>query len=124
MTLEDIANAVTDRKPRPAEMAKAMLLRMLAGGEALQKDIESQAEAMNISWRTIKRAKKDLGIASSKYRFDGQWTWSLPPESQDLRYLEKVANAEEGHTPPTNKLPPSMKVEPFERRRRPVLWQG
>jgi putative DNA primase/helicase len=104
MTLEDIANAMTDKKPRPAEMAKAMLLRMLTGSEVMQKDIEAQAEALDISWRTVMRAKKVLGIMSSKHRFDGQWTWSLPPEGQDFRYLAKVVNSEECQTPPVNKV--------------------
>jgi putative DNA primase/helicase len=104
ISLEDIANAVTDRKPRPAEQAKTMLLRILAGGEALQKDIEAQAEALDISWRTVMRAKKDLGITSSKHRFDGQWIWKLPPISQDLRYLREAATDEECQTPPYNKV--------------------
>ena len=104
MTLEDLANAVTERKPRPAEQAKAMLLRMLSHGEALQKDIEAQAEALDISWRTVMRAKKDMGITSSKHRFDGQWTWNLPSVNQDYRYQSKVANSEECQTPPDNKV--------------------
>ena len=113
MTLEDLANAVTERKPRPAEMAKAMLLRMLANGEALQADIDAQRKVLGISWETVKRAKKDLGITSSKHRFDGQWTWSLPPVSQDLRFLASVATDEEGQTPPANKLTPFIKTDPL-----------
>jgi hypothetical protein len=56
---------------------------------------DMKAIRRKISWRTIMRAKKDLGIRSSKHRFDGQWTWELPAASQDLRYLSTVAADEE-----------------------------
>ena len=77
MTLDDLANAVTERKPRPVELGKAWL-RDLLQGPVLVKKIQERAETAGHAWITVKRAKNDLHIESIKVRFDGQWEWRLP----------------------------------------------
>jgi len=75
----------------------------------LQERIKEQAEDRDYAWRTVMRAKKDLGVKSTKHRFDGKWTWKMPDAGQDLRYMAKVANDEECQTPP------ALKVAPFDK---------
>jgi putative DNA primase/helicase len=104
ITLEEMADAVTERKKRPVEQVKNWLESLLSGGEVLQKAVKEQAEVHEYSWRTVQRAKKDLGVISSKHRFDGQWTWKMPPNGQDLRYMAKVANDEGCQLPPAQNV--------------------
>ena len=101
MTLEDIANTVTDRKPRPREEAKNWLREILAQGPRLAVDIENQGQARGFSEITIRRARTDLGIKPHK-RFDKRSEWQLPAISEDQRYLRKVI--EDDHTPPANNV--------------------
>jgi putative DNA primase/helicase len=58
--------------------AKEFLRDLLANGRIDAKDGEEAAEANGIAERTLKRAKKELGVKSEKNGFDGGWTWALP----------------------------------------------
>jgi putative DNA primase/helicase len=64
----------------PRDEAKELLKRVLANGPMLQKDIQEEAEANDISVITLKRAKKDLGIKSDKNGMDGGWQWFFPAQ--------------------------------------------
>jgi hypothetical protein len=55
------------------------LERLLSDGPMSVPEVEEAAKKAGHSWKTIKRAKGDLGITSFKDRFDGGWTW-YPPE--------------------------------------------
>jgi hypothetical protein len=101
MTLEDIANAVTERKPRPRDEAKNWLREVLSQGPRLAVDIESQGQSRGFSEITIRRARKDLGIKPHK-RFDKKWEWQLPAISEDHRYLQNAIK--DDHTPPANNV--------------------
>jgi len=77
---------------REREDAKRFLITTLAAGPVAQKDIQAEAAKWELAWRTVERAKADLGIASERRGF-GQGSaiyWSLP--------------SEEGHTPPTDQM--------------------
>ena len=52
-------------------------------------DLLEEAKQEGIAEKTLRRAKKDLGIKSRKTptKFDGAWTWELPD-----RAAAKVAN--------------------------------
>ena len=107
MTLEDLANAVTERKPRPVETAKAWLNAQLHDGPVLVTELQERAEDEGHAWRTVERAKKELNVRSIKTRFDGKREWRLPEASADVLYLRKVANEdrhEDRQTPPYNKV--------------------
>jgi putative DNA primase/helicase len=107
MTLEDIANAVTERKPRPVETAKAWLNAQLHDGPVLVTELQEHAEDEGHAWRTVERAKKELNVRSIKTQFDGKREWRLPEASADIVYLHKVANEdrhEDRHTSLDNKV--------------------
>ncbi|NLY01172.1 MAG: hypothetical protein GXY83_34200 [Rhodopirellula sp.] len=64
----------------PRQQAHDFLKKMLANGPVPQKEIEAEAIQRGISKRTLKRAKKDLGIESNRAGFGrGSYSvWSLP----------------------------------------------
>lgn len=60
------------------EVAKEYLLEALASGPKAAAELKSQGEARAISASTLDRARKELGIITTK---KGKiWFWSLPPE--------------------------------------------
>lgn len=63
--------------------AKEFLLKLLADGSIPKKEIEKDADGAGISWASIRRAQKALGIESHKEGFakGGVWKWSLPPKA-------------------------------------------
>ncbi|MCL5979780.1 MAG: AAA family ATPase [Gammaproteobacteria bacterium] len=70
-----------ERGPSPREEATEFLLGVLADGPKLQKEIAELADQEGITPITLKRAKKGLGIPSTKAA-DG-WLWSLPRVQRD-----------------------------------------
>ena len=70
-------DAIGERKKpgQPAKLDQAMLLLAveLAGGARPTTEIEELAEAKGISKRTLKTARKDLGVEAFKEAFDGPW---------------------------------------------------
>jgi putative DNA primase/helicase len=73
----------SDPEERSAlDEAKDFLRMELADGPVSKKEIERDADGMGISPRTLKRAKKDLGIEARKEGFakGGVWKWALPPK--------------------------------------------
>ncbi len=60
------------------DRAKEFLLEILADGEVAQKEIEDAANDADHSWRTVRRAKTDLNIQSTKSKIDQRWYWKLP----------------------------------------------
>jgi len=58
--------------------AEEWLLEELSHGPVKTKDLQKLARDSGISWRTIRRAKDEIGAEVKKRRFDGFWEWSLP----------------------------------------------
>ncbi len=78
----DLAGQIEDDKkpgeesgPSPREEATEFLLDILADGPRMQREIRELADQDGISVNTLKRAKKGLGIMSTKLA-DG-WQWCL-----------------------------------------------
>lgn len=74
-----IANAA--RKPPARNLAAAMeqLRQVLGGGNMVEaRTIEEQARALGISERTLRRAKKRLGVISRRTAYQGVYFWLLP----------------------------------------------
>jgi hypothetical protein len=46
-----------------------------------QKELKAEAEGVGISWASVLRAKKTLGVQSEKAPGDGPWRWRLPERS-------------------------------------------
>jgi len=64
-----------DNTPSPREEAKDFLLVMLGDGPRMQTEIKELADQEGIAIATLKRAKKDFGIVSTKLA-DG-WQWKM-----------------------------------------------
>jgi AAA domain len=82
--LADDAMIEADDLVRPTEPARAGWLRaMLAKAPRKAAEVESQAAQAGISWRTLQRAKADVGVLSEKWK--NEWYWLLPGQ-----YLDSV----------------------------------
>lgn len=78
-TAEEVFSSGQDNEERTERAeAKEWLRDLLRDGPIAAKEIERDAKGAGHQWRTLKRAKKELGIVASKTRFDGGWEWSLP----------------------------------------------
>lgn len=75
--------------------AKEFLSELLADGELAQPQIKKEAKEAGHSWRTVERAKKALGIKSSKSKLDSRWYWRLlnPATNDQERQDSHINNA-------------------------------
>jgi hypothetical protein len=62
--------------------ATEWLTQMLSDGPVAEKAIETRARKDGVSWRTVRRAKKELKVICQCEGFHGQWSWSLPVDPQ------------------------------------------
>lgn len=60
------------------DSAKDFLYEVLVNGEQPQQTIEAEAKGAGHSWATVRRAKAELHIISSKSIMDKRWYWKLP----------------------------------------------
>jgi len=65
-------------EPGQKSEAKDWLKAFLGEGEKPAADILKEGSKIGVSEKTIRRAKKELGIVSSKGEFSGVWSWALP----------------------------------------------
>jgi putative DNA primase/helicase len=101
-TADDILAANRDGNEKPERIEAEDFLRdMLSDGQRPTADLEDEAKGAGISWRTVRRAQKALGIKPHRKAESGdglgksgRWYWSLPGTGDDT----KVANfAYDGH---------------------------
>lgn len=80
ITADDVLGAESsDSDDRSAlDEAKDFLCEMLCGGAVEGKAIYRQADEAGHAKRTIDRAKRELGIRSTKGALSGPWRWDLP----------------------------------------------
>jgi hypothetical protein len=62
------------------EDAKTFLCEMLAAGPVEGKAMYRQADDAGHAKRTIDRAKRELGVRSSKASMNSPWRWELMPK--------------------------------------------
>ena len=63
--------------------AEQWLRDVLSGGPMPSKELRARAERDGMSWRTIERAKKRMGVEATKVGFgSGIWWWELPIDRQ------------------------------------------
>jgi hypothetical protein len=77
------AEAGTKGSESELRQAKEFLEQALGKGPVRQPEIIEEAEANDISERTLRRAKKELGVKSSRKKGvadEGHWVWELPPK--------------------------------------------
>lgn len=71
-------DALNSRKARPIDTAEEWLFDILSLGAMSVSDLKAKAASEDISWRTVERAKKELGIKPDKNGYKGCWLWKLP----------------------------------------------
>jgi hypothetical protein len=77
----DILREPADPEQRSAlSEAKEFLLKELADGSVAAEQVKKDARAAGVSERTLKRAKRALGVGSDKAS-DGSWNW-VPPDNE------------------------------------------
>ena len=81
--------------------AKKWLSDFLAGGGVSAKEIEAAAKAENLSWKTVRRAKDELGVKSQKMSFAYGWHWVLPNTETDDTNERKHEDAQKSTKLPT-----------------------
>ena len=76
----DEALATAGMKPTAVDLAATFLEDILANGPQPSKAIRERGEAAGHAWKTLNRAKNELGIEAELRGFgkDGHWTWRLP----------------------------------------------
>lgn len=117
----------TTRKPRDA--AKEFLTNHLRAGPAEQSEVMAEAERLGHSEKTLRRAKGELGVVTSKATgaIDGCWKWSLP---DDKATSNMATPSEEGTRPPSTDAaasgtwPRAKRVATFEGGQHPHSGQG
>ena len=80
VTANEAMQAAVGQSGHTRREAREFLLNRLEAGPVKSDDILKEAKQEGIAERTLKRAKKELGIRSHKMpeKFDGDWTWELP----------------------------------------------
>ena len=90
------AEAASGDESRSRGKATTFLRQLLADGAKPVLDIQDAATANGFAWRTIERAKKDLGVEAVKTDFGsrGGWNWRIaqrPPKAAMESGQENVA---------------------------------
>jgi putative DNA primase/helicase len=74
-----------DRKPGPEATARSQaaewLRELLASGPMETATVKEEAKAAGYAWRTLHRAKDELGVKPYRREFSGPWFWQLPADS-------------------------------------------
>jgi putative DNA primase/helicase len=106
-TADEILSAGAEDSPQRAEAAEFLRV-CLADGPKPSKEIEAEAKGAGISWRTVMRAKGDLGIVCNPKAVTreggppiNKWFWSLPqsptlPRDPQLGHVPDVADLGDG----------------------------
>jgi hypothetical protein len=90
------ADDILRESPDPEEMsalarAKEFLLEELEDGPVAANRVRKDARALDISERTLKRAKEVLRVGSKK-QSDGSWSWVLPDKEPEGDHVPNVGN--------------------------------
>jgi len=75
--------------------AAGFLSGLLSSGPVPVKEIKRDADGAGHAWRTIERAKRDLGVFAKKLGLKEGWVWALPECSSEDRHDD----CEERHSP-------------------------
>ncbi|MCY1286328.1 AAA domain protein [compost metagenome] len=114
-------NEDDDGKTSAQDAAADFLLQVLADDVVPAKEVESEAKAAGIAWRTVRRASDLLNVKKRKGE-GGKWYWSLPqsgnlsntkphvvhPENMDK--LDKLDNLTAAATQDAPPNPPNLSM--------------
>lgn len=98
---------IQDDERSELDDAKAFLQELLKDGPLSSKQIQADTEGAGHTWRTMRRAQKDLGVVAYKSGMREGWLWrlstTLPPEGGQEG--QKCEESPKNPVPPT--WPPS-----------------
>jgi putative DNA primase/helicase len=102
---EALAPSLKENNETKLEAVKRWLRAELADAPAWEKTIEKNAKALNISIKTLRRAKGELDIKSKKQTFSGKWAWFLPTHSEvwppSTESAPDKPSSQDGQRPPS-----------------------
>jgi putative DNA primase/helicase len=78
--------------PTAATEAEEFLQDKLSAGAVPAKDAEEHARAIGIAPRTLRRARKKLGVIAEKAGLKEGWNWRLPPEGGQVSPKAAIKN--------------------------------
>jgi hypothetical protein len=88
-------------KPGPAPEARnraAEWLRdLLKAGPMAVAAIEAEVEAAGYAWRTVHRAKDELGVKPYREQFGGAWIWRLPSKDSTCQVPQEHSDLASWH---------------------------
>lgn len=80
----------SDHRRDPRDSAEDWLIEQLQDAPVLVTDLRVAADAEGHSWRTVERAKKELGIESFRREVPGPWYWGDPDAEEDVAALDPL----------------------------------
>ncbi|EEA00139.1 AAA ATPase [Burkholderia sp. H160] len=80
--LADVEQVPDDDERSEQDEAAGFLRDLLAAAPVPVKSVQADARGAGYSWRTIERAKRDLGIEARKIGLKEGWVWALPEGRQ------------------------------------------
>jgi hypothetical protein len=82
VNFDDFHNNEKQAKTSQLDRAKQFIRTILANGPVEATTVQEMAEEENISLRTLKRAKAELGVHSTKpTKLNDKWYWEMPIEA-------------------------------------------
>ncbi len=89
LTADDLLRPDSGETRTSRDGAKEFLLEALANGARPAKEVEKEAKSFGISIASLRRAREDLTVRSSRIgeagkKGGGAWLWALPDASWDL----------------------------------------
>ena len=87
LTANEAMSAAAGQSGYAKREAKEFLCDRLEAGPVGMEDVLEEAKQEGIAEKTLRRAKKELGIKSRKAPArDGKWTWELPPKPKEASH--------------------------------------
>ncbi|MHB1266153.1 MAG: hypothetical protein ACYCY2_00955 [Acidithiobacillus ferriphilus] len=115
-----------ERGLSPREEATEFLLDILSDGPRMQREIVEIADQDGIALKTLKRAKKDEGIVSTKLANGWQWSLKNWVTGADADGDQEGQGGQEGHNSiyrKTGPLGPLADGDPTESRQNQTICQ-